>query len=112
MDANEHTDLINSLFPIGEERWLKVKYTDLDWCKKNLRLGRTVQPDPPLGFELLSITVRPDYEPQVSALLEIKDVVASQLVHTVPDYVIENIKALIDQKIREINKQTIFNGQW
>jgi hypothetical protein len=69
MDKEEHKGILESLYPIGKERWIKVKFTDLKWCIKNLRLGRK---NNNLGFEITALSVMEEHQPQVNAILEFK----------------------------------------
>lgn len=87
MKEKEHYEILKSLYPVGRERWIKVRYKNLDLCIKNLRPG-----DNDLGFEVISIGVIDDFDAQSEALIETR----------------KRINELLDHEIEKLNnaKQT------
>jgi len=106
----EHRSLLEDIFPVGQERWIKVKYTDFDWCVKNLRLQDKHKPEDAvnLGFDVMALGVRDEYVPQVNALMDVRDDVVSMLANREAEPIfIDNIRVVFQQKIAEIKKRTI-----
>jgi len=118
MEAQERKDLFDSLWPVGKERWFKVLIVDQEKCMKNLPW---VEDTERLGFEVKSITVRDEFQPQVSALMDVKDDVVSLLsryietARFVDDTNTANtlngindiIRDIFKSKITEVNNRTI-----
>lgn len=114
MSDREREDLFNSLFPVGEERWIKLKYLDRDKCIAKFRVGnhteQSVAHAKELGYEVIAIGVRPEYEPQVSALMDVRDKVVGMVLDMVDnsgDYRLMEIRQIFKDKIEEINERTI-----
>lgn len=87
MSPEEAEDLMDSIFPIGEERWVKLKYFDRKKVMEKFKLS------PPNkeslakfikehGYEVTAIGMRPEYEPQAFQLLELKKEFEYQFAHT------------------------------
>lgn len=68
MNKQELKEMINTMYPEGEERWLKVKYLDSEKCLKSIRFNNKLD----LGFEFTAIGTVAQYTPQVSALEELR----------------------------------------
>lgn len=111
MTEQEKDDMINMVFPVGEDRWIKLKYLDRDKCLKAFRIQMR-QHEPTLeeieaGYQVMSIGLRDEYAPQVSALLDLKADIIGYLYGHVKDYQIEAINRLFKEKIEEVNRHTI-----
>jgi hypothetical protein len=104
-------NLLESLFPIGEERWVKVKYLDLEKCIRNFNIGpneekkKEISDD--IGFECTAIGIRPEYTPQISAIMDLKDDVIQSLLHILDEYELERINRIFKDKIDELKERTI-----
>ena len=118
MDENEKQQLFDSLYPVGEERWFKVRIIDQEKCMKNLPW---VEDKDRLGFEVTSITVRDEFQPQVVGLMDMKDEILSHLfqcqesarwvndtkmIHQY-DVLINTYREMFNSKMSEINSRTI-----
>ena len=110
MKPENHRALLEDLFPVGQERWIKVRYTDFDWCVKNLRLQGKDKPEDAqkLGFEVMAIGVRDEFVPQVTALMDVRDEVIGALVNRGADeYMLSNVRNQFADKIEEIKERTV-----
>lgn len=67
MNKEELKKMINTMYPEGQERWLKVKYLDSEKCVSSIRFENDLD----LGFEFTAIGTVAQYTPQVSALEEL-----------------------------------------
>lgn len=118
MDAQERQNLFDSLYPVGEERWFKVLIVDQEKCMKNLPW---VEDTERLGFDVKSITIRDEFQPQVSALMDVKDDVMTLLsqqqesarwsndtnmINTL-EFLMDNVRDIFKNKMTEINSRTI-----
>lgn len=97
MDEKERNEFFNSLYPEGEERWLKVRYTDNEKCRKNIRFENGLD----LGFEFTAIGTVEQYIPQVSALAEIKEEIKSLYYEDNVGTALRKVENLINNKIDE-----------
>lgn len=113
MDERESTRILESLYPVGEERWIKVKYLDFEWCAQHLRCIPKKEDDEKneIGFEVTAVSVREDYTPQVEALDFVKDELFKSLEYMLdptPEKVLEMAKHHIEEaKARIINDSII-----
>lgn len=111
MDNSDHDDFLESLFPIGEERWVKVKYLDFKKCVRTFNVGpneeRKKEISDETGFECTAIGIRPEYTPQVSALLDLKEDIIASLSFVLTDYQLENLNRIFKEKIEEVKQRTI-----
>jgi hypothetical protein len=101
----EHDDLLKDLFPVGEERWVKVKYLDFEKALKTFYVGpnneKSEQLSKDLGFETRAIGIRPEYEPQISAIMDLKEDIVSRLSFILEERQIEQINQIFKLKIDE-----------
>lgn len=113
MNSKETEDLFDSIFPIGEERWVKLKYLDRDKCIKTFRLGQHTENSKKhaekVGYEVTAIGIKPEYTPQVSALMDVRDTIVQQLHGVVDDYYMDSLRNIFKMKIDEITERTIMN---
>lgn len=66
-------DMFNSMYPVGKERWIKVKYLDREKAMKNISLSSWNNgKEEELGFEVTAICTFDDYNSQVSAMVELR----------------------------------------
>ena len=113
MEENtEQDNLLDMVFPVGEERWIKVKYLNLEKCIKAFKLSNYTKPenDKKIGYKVTAIGIREEYIPQVAALIEIKDELLNLLngvFEDIDDYRFVAIRNLFKSKIEEISKRTI-----
>lgn len=112
MEAQEHIEFLKQMYPVGEERWLKVKYLDFNKCLKSIRFENGMKEE--LGFEFTAIGTVQNYIPQVEAIVDLKDemkeaVYLQQNIRPEAAEVVSSIiDKLFDNKIREtINKMII-----
>jgi hypothetical protein len=123
MEKQERQQLFDSLYPVGEERWFKVRIIDQKKCMKNLPW---VEDKERLGFEVTSITVRDEFQPQVVGLMDMKDEILSHLfqcqesakwsndmnmIHKY-DMLMNTYREMFNAKISEINSRTIKTTQY
>lgn len=118
MDENEKQGIIDSLYPVGKERWFKVKILDQEKTMKNLPW---VEDKERLGFEVTSITCRDEFQPQVTALMDLKDEILSHLFQCQEsarwsndltqifqyDLLINTYREMFNAKMKDINSRTI-----
>ena len=110
-DQRDKDDLLTSLFPIGEERWVKVKYLDFEKCVKIFNVGpnekRKAERNEKYGFECTAIGIRPEYVPQVSAIMDLRDDIISSLSFILEDYQLDQLNRIFKAKIDEVKERTI-----
>lgn len=103
--------VLDTLFPIGEERWVKVKYLDRDKCIRVFNVGtneeRKKEISEQTGFECTAIGIRPEYTPQISSLLDIKEDLLQFLWGKLDEYQVEVVNRLFKAKIDELKERTI-----
>lgn len=119
MEDQERKDLIDSLWPVGKLRWFQVEIFDQDKAMKNLPW---VDKDKErLGFKVNAITCRDEFQPQVIALMDLKDEMLTSLMQKQEsfrwsndtnmthhyDMLINEFREKFNYKIAEINARTI-----
>jgi len=111
MTDQEVEDIKNSLFPVGQERWIRVKYYDRDKAIKILWMPMDEKRAEPYvekhGFYVTAIGVRDEYIPQVSALMDLKGEVIGCLHGNVQDSILNHINDLFKNRIDDIKRYTI-----
>lgn len=118
MDENERKDIMDSLWPIGKERWFKIRVIDQEKSMKNLPWNADTER---LGFEVTAITCRDEFQSQVIGLMDMKDEILSHLfqcqesarwvndtnmIHQY-DMLINTYREMFNAKMSEINSRTI-----
>lgn len=104
----DHEDLIDSLFPIGKERWIKIKYIDQDKSKKVFAMFNATQENiEAKGYEVTAIGVKDEYEPQLSALLDVQDAVTVFLRAHVDEHALQYVRQIFRDKCDELQRRTI-----
>lgn len=116
MEDQEKEDLFDSLFPVGEERWVKLKYLNRDKCVDTFRLGQHTEQSKERneenGFEVTAIGCRDEYVPQVSALMDVRDEVINALYVLEMDgsgysHLLDSVRVAFKAKIDEVSQRTI-----
>lgn len=111
MDSSDHNDFLDSLFPIGEERWVKVKYLDRTKCIRAFNVGpnrdRIKEISDETGFECTAIGIRPEHTPQISALMDLKEDIISKLSYVLEEYDLMELNRMFKEKIEELKERTI-----
>jgi hypothetical protein len=101
------TDFLDFIFPEGEERWIKVLYTDRRKAKDYIRLSTNVKFDNGLGFEVTAIGLLPEHTPQIEALVKLKATLEND--HKILENPIEavtRVQVHIDRLIAELLHKT------
>lgn len=111
MSDDERQNIIDSLFPVGKERWIKVEIRDQEKAIKTLWMPMDEKRAQPyvdkFGFRVTALGCRDEYTPQISAIMDLKGEVVGQLYGYVPDYILENVNNLFKQKMDELKTYTI-----
>jgi hypothetical protein len=95
--------ILDSMFPVGKERWVKVKYIDQEKSMETLNLfNSTPEQDAARGFSVQAISCLDEHEPQVAALFELKGNLMSILDGAVDEYYMNEVIAAIQYKMDEI----------
>lgn len=97
MDEKECTKLLEHLFPVGKERWIKVRYMDFRWCLEHLHPNGLKKSD--LGFVVTSVSVRDEFSPQLSALQDVKEAIIGLLYSKVPETLLETVNNIFTAKM-------------
>ena len=112
MNANEAKDIMDSLFPVGEKRWVEVEYLDRDKCIK--AFGHPANQDPVLvekhGYRTHQLTIVPQFNPQVTALMELRESIIPLLVmrfEDSEDHTIKNVREFFEDKIKAVSERSI-----
>ena len=116
MEENEVEDMLNMVYPVGEERWVKVKYLDRDKAMKSFRFRSNPKPhkeDEENGYVVTAIGMRDEYTPQIQAILDLKGDIAMFLLHSLNpedpnrESILDNVNSLFKEKLETIKEQTI-----
>ena len=111
MSNSDRDDLLESLFPIGEERWVKVKYLDFEKCVKTFNVGpnekRKKEISDKTGFECTAIGIRPEYTPQISAIMDLKEDILTRFSFILDEHQLEALNSIFKAKIEELKERTI-----
>ena len=110
MNKEEQQGIIDSLYPLGKERWYKIEILDQKKCMKNLRWhGMDDHPNPTedLGNSVNAIGIRPEYVPQLSTLMDIQDKVLGIVVGTRDDYLIERVVNVFKEEVESLKERVI-----
>lgn len=121
--SDDSQSILESLFPVGQERWVKVKYLDLDKAIKAFRLNNGNMAkghEEELGYEVTAIGIRDEYTPQVSALMDIKEDIIGAITSLgynlgpenqwMAERLHETINGMLKNKIEELKERTIHTG--
>jgi len=105
-------DVLDMLFPVGEERWVKIKYLDLKKCIKAFKLSNYTKKEEheEQGYEVTAIGIQDEYSPQVSALMDVRDEVTTILAfafENTDDYRLNEIRSIFKSKIEEVLSRTV-----
>jgi hypothetical protein len=78
MNKEEIDNLLKSIFPIGEERWVKIKYHNQEKCIKSFRLSPPNKQEldkfiNEYGYEVTALGIRPESESQLERIIEIRE---------------------------------------
>jgi hypothetical protein len=111
MNKEEIDNMLKSLFPVGEERYIKVKYHDFEKCIKHFRLSPPNKEDlekfiSENGYEITSIGIQSEWTPQISALAELRDEISYLNYEYDLDLYKEKINSLINEKIEDLLYKT------
>jgi len=102
---------MDTLFPVGGERWVKIKVIDQDKAAGVLWMASSEDRAKPkidkYGFFTTALSFREEYTPQIAALFDLKTELIGELYGLVPDYILQNMKAKFDAKMEELKKYTI-----
>lgn len=104
---DEPKDLIAGLFPEGQERWLKIRYNDTKECVKIFAASFN-KPVDSAPFHVVAIGVTPEYEPQISALMDVRDEITTLLVGVGNDWQLDRIREILQRKIEELKHRTTY----
>lgn len=111
MTNQEHEEMLDSLFPVGQERWIKVKYLDRDKCLKAFFMrtppNETAERHQEQGYEITAIGVKDEYTPQISALKDVKDSVIALLYGQVSDTFLSAINEQFTAVMDDLKERTI-----
>lgn len=116
MTDEETEDLLNTIYPIGEERWVKVKYLNRDNARKSFRFrssGEETKEDQDNGYIVTAIGVRDEYTPQVQAILDLKTDVASYLLNYLDpndinhEQILDTVNTIFKEKMNDVKQHTI-----
>lgn len=110
--STDNYDYIKDLYGEGKERWFKVKILDYEKALNNLKMyiNGNKEAEEERGFELLSIGIKDEYVPQVSAIMDLKDEVLNYVLNLgLGDYTYQQINDIFKSKIDEVKSRTIVN---
>ena len=110
--STENYDYIKDIYGEGKERWFKIKILNYEKALNNLKMyiNGNKEAEEERGFEILSIGIRDEYVPQVSAMMDLKDEVLNYVSNLgLGDYTYEQINGIFKSKIEEVKSRTIVN---
>ncbi len=108
----DHDELIDALFPIGKERWLRIEYLDKPKCLKAFFMPMNNDAAKPIaqekGYRVTAIGVRDEYVPQIGAIIDLKKNDILGLLHNnIPDHLLSAISQKFKDATDEIKRNTI-----
>lgn len=103
----DHEDLLNSIYPVGKERWIKILIKDRKICLDTFRLSQNDDRYP--GYAVQSIGIRDEYVPQIAAIADIEDEITPILLQNLPDYLADNIAAIFKKHKDALKERVIVN---
>lgn len=103
MEKEEADSLLNSIYPEGKERWMRVLIHNRNECVKIFRYGVANE-----NYEITAVGVKDEHVPQVSAIADIEDDVMILLVAAdVSEGILNDIRSVFRTKKEELKGQTI-----
>lgn len=109
--TKEQDSLLRQLFPVGEERWVKMKYTDFEKACSTFGLyGRKELKERQMehiGAEVLAIGCRPENVPQIAAIMDLKEDILGSLINHIPEEKIKEINSIFKLKCDELKRRAI-----
>jgi hypothetical protein len=75
-EIDEREQLLDAVFPVGGERWIKVKYLDRDKAIKAFHINGSPEHAAELGYEVVTLAIVPEFQPPRDLLLDLKDKLA------------------------------------
>lgn len=105
MTEEEARELRDSIYPVGKERWIKVRILNQDKTMNSLRWNDKNAEE--LGYEVTAITLLDEHIPQISALMGVKDRISGMLYGRVEQSVISAIRYDIDGAIDSLKARAI-----
>lgn len=106
MSDEEAEDFKNSIYPVGKERWIKVKFIDRDKSMKAFRWKNGEEHDSQ-GYAVTAIGLRDEYMPQISALMSLSDEVGAHLLRILDTEEVKDIITMFSNKIEELKQTSI-----
>lgn len=108
MTDAEYNEMLDSLFPIGKERWVKVRYLNRDKALQAFRTSSdTSMHAEELGYEVTAIGIRDEHVPQISALMDARNDVLTSCAHAVSESVLNTINEIFRQHMDRLKERTI-----
>jgi len=112
MTDEEREDIINSLFPVGKERWIKILYLDRDKCMEAFRMygndhAKNAELHKEQGYEVTALGTQDEYLPQISAILDIKEQIIGLLYGVLQDHQLTIVNNVFKSKTDELRQRTI-----
>lgn len=110
MTDQEAKEVMDGLFPVGKERWVKVKYLNQDKCKKVFRWSSEGEEFNDSGYVVTALSLRDEYQPQVSALMDLSDEVCGHLLRMLDTDEVKEVQRLFRNKIEELKQRIIIES--
>lgn len=107
MTEKDTEDMLDTIFPIGEERWVKVKYLDRT---KAIKTFHPNSKEKDRGYEIIALGVRDEHLPQLSAIVDLKDELVALLHGRIEPRMFENAMLLCNARIQELKARTIVDA--
>lgn len=110
--STDNFDYIKDIYGEGKERWFKVKILNYEKALNNLKMyiNGNKEAEEERGFDILSIGIRDEYVPQVSAMMDLKDDVLNYVANLgLGDYVYQHINDIFKSKIDEVKSRTVIH---
>jgi hypothetical protein len=98
-------NLLQMIFPEGEERWIKVLYVDPKEAMKHLRLNVNGRFNNNLGFEVTALGATSEYVPQIEALAQLKNTLERDPMLYPHSDIRDRVAVHIDQAIFDLLKK-------
>lgn len=113
MNKLEQKAFQKSVYPVGEKRWLEVEYTDTDKASATINTSANQEEfSEKFGFKVTKITIRPEFEPQVSAIVELRNEVIEYLTMAMGhNEIVETTAYKFSSKIEEVINKTVVSHE-
>jgi len=111
MSNDEIKEIFDAIWPVGGQRWIKVKIHDQGKAMETFRFHKSGEVIFEYGVEATAIGRKPENVPQISAILDARDKVVSLLHGRVSDHVLDEVRDIFKLESDEVKRRSIIDGE-